>query len=469
MKHLFLVFLATSLFAKEDPFFIQTTHKITVDETPLIYSATVDSIPVRDREGKVLARLYYISYVEEDIDATQRPITFCFDGGPGGSSAGLQIGGLGPRRALTVEEGQSLTAPYHLIDNQETLLTHTDLVFIDPPGTGYSHVTGENIEDHYFYDTLSDIKVVGDFICDYLTREGRWLSPKYVAGCSYGTYRACGLASYLLGHGVALNGALLLSCAIDLTTLGFGTPNQENALVLSLPSFAAAAWFHKKFAPEITLEEVITGSRKFALEQLAPSLFLRGMVPTKFYLDLSFWTGLPLYEIQRCDGLIDTNQFLLNCCATEKKVISRNDGRITGDISPPRTIFEYIDPAAQQAGLLISAFQSYLTEELHSKIDWPRYQLFSAKANQLWRWHTVSTFDSLRDAMVINPEMRLFIGSGYFDLSTPFAATEYSFKRLNLSREDKMTFKYYEGGHGFFLSPTVLKQFKRDLMEFYTQ
>lgn len=459
-------FFAAALFTPDDSIISQTDHKIVIDTEPLLYKATVQYFPVLNEDGQPLAKIYCTSYCKRGkFDRSERPITFCFDGGPGGSSAFLQLGGFGPKRCLTQEEGQSLTAPYRWVENFDTLLKESDLVFVDPVGTGWSRAE-EAGDELLFYDSLSDISSIRDLIFDYLTKEGRWKSPKYLAGFSYGTFRVCGLCSSLLSYGVSLNGIILLSCAVDFDTFEFGF-NNHLPYSLYLPCYAATAWHHRKLPPEMTFQEAIEGATAFFTKTFGPALFLQRKVPVSLYENLAFWTGLPLDLIRRYDGMIDVDTFIRNCCASEKKVIGRYDSRLTGDLLHPLFKKSFIDPGVQTAGIFCASFYAYLKEELGCTIEWPRYETSSFEALQKWRYHTFSTLKDLQYTLIANPEMKIFIGSGYFDLRTPFTSTEYTFKNLHVPQEENLILRTYEGGHDFISNPKVMKQLKEDLAPFF--
>ncbi len=452
-----------------DEIFSQTAHETKIHGQSIVYTATVGSIPARDCGGKETGNIFYISYRQENgADAKNRPITFAFNGGPGSSSVWLHLGAFGPKRVLTLDEGQKISPPYLMIDNDDSILDLTDLVFIDPMGTGFSRPAGPE-EEESFYDMEGDIRSIGDFIRDFVTREDRWESPKYIAGESYGTLRACGVSEYLLSrHGLCLNGLILVSCANDFQTLIFDLDN-ELTYSLFLPSYAASAWYHHKLDRTMSLEETVGHARSFALDVYAPAMLRKGSVPTSLYNDVAYWTGLPVSLIERQEGLIDDSTYFIQLLADQKKVIGRFDSRAIGDILPPRDIAHYEDPSSYNIdGLFTALMHSYLYNDLNCKVDYPRYEIIAHA--QPWSWGCdgyPNMMNRLRKALIMNPEMRIFTACGYFDLATPFAATEHCFKRLHLPLEDNVSFGYYEGGHMFYSNPAALKQFKRDLVPFY--
>lgn len=467
---LLLAFASSALFGQqEETIYSQTTHETTLNDASCAYTATVGSIPLRKKEGEKIGELFYTYYRLEEKTPSSRPVTFAFNGGPGSSSIWLHLGAFGPKRVLQFEEGQSLCPPYRMIDNPDSILDLTDLVFIDPIGTGFSRTSGEE-DGSSFFSMNRDIAAFGDFIRDFLTREGRWNCAKYLAGESYGTLRACGLSEYLISkHGIYLNGVILISCAIDYKTLLFERDN-ELPFSLYLPSYAATAWYHGRLQG-LTLEEAISQSRDFALDVFAPTLFRKGSVPSSLYPEIAAWTGLPLSFVQEQEGLIDDFTYFVSFGASDRKVLGRFDSRRTGDILPVERFANYEDPSgASIEGIFTASFQNYLRDHLQCKIDWPRYEIFSVEGLMRWDFDSFgypNQLDALRKTLVQNPSMQIFTACGYFDLATPFAAAEYCFKRLRLPREENVTFGYYEGGHMFYTNPTALNKFKNDLRQFY--
>ena len=430
----------------------------------LPYKAKIYSFPVRFSE-KSIATIYSVSYfTEEEEEPEKRPITFFMNGGPGGSSL-LQLAGIGPKRIRTQEEGQTLTPPYQWIENPCTLLTHTDLVFVDTVDTGISR-PAEKINPRIFFDSIFDLEVLKDFIFDFLTKENRWESPKYVGGLSYGGFRTAGLSHFLLSHGIFLNGILLLSPAIDFnfTDASFGN---LTSFALLLPSYAATAWQHKKFPPEVSFIDAIEGSLSFVYQQLGPALFLNRAIPPSLYGPIASWTGLPFELVVQNEGFIDVDLFLRNLCASEKKWISRYDSRLKGDALIPNLGNRFIDPGAQRSGIYTATYHAYLKKELKWDLEWPRYS--DSDCINYWNFNLQDTTYSLQVALIVNPEMRIFLASGYFDLRTPFTASGYALKNLRLPKKDTLTLKVYEGGHDFLSSPKVLEQFSTDLKVFYKQ
>jgi len=451
-----------------------TTHTLLLEKGPLSYNAIVSSLPLRDANGHVKAEMGFTAYIKEG-PLNHRPITFAFNGGPGSSSIWLHAGAFGPRRVVTHEEGQSVTPPYCMIDNLETLLDLTDLVFIDPVGTGLSRASEEDAG--YFYNLGTDIQSFGAFIRDYLTAHNRWNSPKYLAGESYGALRACGVADHLQNdYSIYLNGLILISPAIDYQTFVFHTDNQLPHF-LYLPTFAATAWHYGRLLPLATLEEVVSKARRFAYETYAPSM-LKSFSPSPCEKEVLFnrladFTGLSLNTIKWNKGRISDQIFQVEFFSEEHKAIGRFDTRCSGNYSDPNQIGFVQDPSDTAiSGIFIGAFHDYLQNELQHPAS---YCPFSLDVNSRWDYSGCNSFGypnlmgALRQALAVNPSLKIFAGCGYFDCATPFAATEYCLDHLDLADADRSRcqVEYYEGGHMFYLSPPARIKFKHDLIRFY--
>jgi carboxypeptidase C (cathepsin A) len=263
---------------------IITQHAVTIGGQEIKYTVTAGTVVLKeeterdkDYEGELpKGQFFFIAYTLDGVeDPADRPITFSFNGGPGSSSVWLHLGLLGPRRVVMTDEGDLPKPPYRLTDNEFSLLDKTDLVFIDPIGTGYSRpADGEQAKQ--FHGFKKDIESVGDFIRLYTTRYNRWLSPKFLIGESYGTTRASGLSGYLQErHGMYMNGIMLISTVLDFGTIDFN-PGNELPYVLFLPSFTATAWYHNAIERSRPLAELLPEVREFAIREYAPAL-LRGL------------------------------------------------------------------------------------------------------------------------------------------------------------------------------------------------
>ncbi len=447
-----------------------TTHMLQLDEELIPYTATVGSLPAKNAQGEEKGEIHYIAYVKEGAG---RPLTFVFNGGPGSSSVWLHLGTFGPRRVVSPEEGQTPEPPYQIVDNRETILDLTDLVFVDPIGTGMSKAKSPE-DAGAFYDSFGDVHSIGDFIRDFLTANKRWGSPLYLAGESYGTFRCCGLADYLQsGRGIYLNGLILISCALDYQAFVFDSDNYL-PYSLFLPTFAATAWYHGRYMPGATIEEVAEAGRRFSFETYAPAL----LRPTQkelcgLYGEIGEITGLPDHAVKRSGGRIGDDTFFLEFFPNEKKTLGRFDTRISGFYTQPNLVSFVQDPSATLVeGIFTGGLYHYLESELGAS---GVYEILSLEVNSQWKYRSYSYFgypnfmEGLRKALVANPSLKVFVGMGYFDAATPFAAAEYYFDHLHLpqSFQAHVQKEYYEGGHMYYLNPSARVKFKQDLVRFY--
>lgn len=447
LQLLFPIFCFISLFSHEKT----STHSIKKTQEEVSYTATVGS-----------GQISYIAYTKE---GSNRPITFAFNGGPGSSSVWLHLGCFGPRRVLSPEEGQAVSPPYQLVDNTESILDLTDLVFIDPVGTGLSKAATKE-DENKFYSVNGDISSVAEFIRDYLTEHKRWNSPVYLAGESYGALRAAGLANYCQEEfGIYFNGIILVSAAIDYQTLCFSSDNPL-PFFLFLPTYATTAWYHNQYRSDVTIEEVAASARKFAYETYAPALICRKCFDQGPICDeLAEMTGLSPNLVRRLQGRIDEATFFNEFLRDEGKMVGRFDSRILGSVqgySPTQ------DPSSDLVwGIFSGALHEYLHKELDSQNS---YKIFSSDAHSKWdfnnSWGQPNLMNGLRRALRQNPSMKVFVGCGYFDLATPFATVEYCFDHLDVP-EASVQMEYYEGGHMYYLNPKARVKFKQDLVKFY--
>lgn len=436
------IFCFTSFFTEEKI----TTHSLQMEHETLHYTATVFS-----------GNVSYISYIKQTPE--NRPITFAFNGGPGSSSVWLHMATMGPRRIVSPEEGQSIAPPYQIVDNMETILDLTDLVFIDPSGTGFS------FKNDQAYSVQGDIESVGTFIRDYLTENQRWNSPKYIAGESYGAFRAAGLADYLQSEfGIYLNGLIFISAAIDYQTFIFD-PDNPLPYFLFLPSYVTTAWYHDRYRSDATLEEVAQEARDFAYKTYATSLICPKCIEKEsLYPRLSEMTGIPSPVIELCRGRINSDTFSDEFLSDQRKTVGRFDSRITGLYNKSQ------DPSFSLIeGIFSAAVHDYLDKELEFNSS---YSLFSSEVHNQWNYHNENDLGypnlmgGLRKALINNPRMKLFVGCGYFDLATPFATAEYCIDHLDVPNIS-VQIEYYEGGHMYYLNPSARIKFKQDLIRFY--
>lgn len=464
---------------------------------PLTYRATAAHMLVKDETDKLKATIFFVAYERTNgpgaAERTEgsgsegatgsaaperhsRPITFVFNGGPGAAAVWLHLGALGPRRIRLDEEGRPPAPPYALTDNEWTWLDFTDLVFIDPVGTGFSRpAEGEKREQ--FYGVEEDIYWVAEFIRLYITEYGRWLSPILLAGESYGTTRAAGLSERLLDRfGIALNGIVLISSVLDFQTLRPGSGN-DLPYVLYLPTYASIAWYHRRIEdPPAELPSLLREVESWAMSVYGPALTQGAALPRKqrdaVIERLSRYTGLSPEYIDRADLRIAPDEFRKRLLETRRALVGRFDGRITGDDPHPTADSPSYDPSLSgYLPVYTSTFNDYVRRELGFQSTLP-YEVLSSRVMP-WRFPDSGTgylyvADSLRDAMIKNPHLRVFFASGYFDLATPYYATDYTIEHMGLSQRLRRNIErgFYYGGHMMYHHRQSLGKLHSDVAAF---
>jgi carboxypeptidase C (cathepsin A) len=455
-----------------------TKHSVTVDGKKIDYDATAATMVLKDDEGKPQASMFYISYVKSGEDNAKRPITFCFNGGPGSSSVWLHMGSFGPRRVTFTDEGQPLPPPVNLVENEGTLLDLTDLVFIDPVSTGFSRATEEK-NAKQFHGVQEDLQSVGEFIRLYTTRNGRWGSPKYLAGESYGTTRAANLANHMQSkHGMRLNGIILVSAVLNFGTIRFDDGNDQ-PYPLFLPSYSATAWYHKKLAPSLQsdLKKTLAEAEAFAsgeyLQALQKGLALSDSERKTTAAKVAYFTGLSEEYVLRNDLRVEGQRFMRELLRDRGQTVGRYDSRYTGKDSTDAGERPEYDPSyAAVQGTFTEGFNLYVHRQLKFESDLP-YEILTGKV-QPWNYGTatnryLNVAPALRTAMTSNSDLRVMVANGYYDLATPYAATQYTFNHLASERKmlDRVTMTYYEAGHMMYIHKPSLVKLKKDIGTFF--
>lgn len=456
---------------------VETRHEVVVGGSPLRYTAEAGTLPIRSDTGETEGEIFYIAYTaEEDGAPADRPLTFSFNGGPGSSSVWLHLGALGPRRVKMLEDGGLPAPPYSLVDNESSWLDLTDLVFIDPVGTGYSRPETE-ADGEKFWGLEQDIRSVGEFIRLYLTRNERWASPLYLVGESYGTTRAAGLSGYLVNRsGIAFNGVLLVSTVLDFGEIRFGEGNDLPYLTF-FPTYAATAWYHGALREEWpSLDDLLTEARRFAYEDYWPAL-ARGaeLAPaerSRIAAEAARLTGLDPGWVEDADLRIEAGRFRKELLRDRGRTVGRLDSRFLGrDRDDAGETFEFDPSMAAIRAPYTAAFNDYVRRELGYE-DEKHYWILGGG---IGRWDFgggngyAETRSSLRDAMLRNPYMRVFVASGYYDMATPFFGAEYTMNHLGIPPElrENITIAEYEAGHMMYIDEPSLVKFKVDVAAFY--
>ena len=464
---------------------VTTHHQITLGGAAIAYTATTGTLLLRQEDGRPKASIFFVYYSRDGVkDLAKRPITYTFNGGPGSSSAWLHLGAFGPRRVVMEAEGPetvpptSPAPPYHLVDNGESLLDVTDLVFIDPVTTGFSReVPGEDPQQ--FHGFREDLDSVGEFIRLWTVRFGRWESPKFLAGESYGTTRAAGLSNYLQQrHGMYLNGIVLLSTVLNFSTNRFDTGN-DVPYPLFLPTYTATAWYHKKLPEDLQragLAAAVAEAKRFALGDYLLALAQGSRLSPEARRDiaakLSRYTGLSADFLERANLRPQIQAFVKELLRDQRNTVGRLDSRFRGIDRDAAGEASDFDPSSVAiTGPFTAMLNHYVADELGFKSDLP-YEILTDRVRP-WSYRESSNrylnvAEDLRLAMAQNPALRVFVGKGYYDLATPFFAAEYTFDHLGFepSYLQRVTMSQYEAGHMMYIRTADRRKLKADVAAF---
>jgi carboxypeptidase C (cathepsin A) len=460
---------------------IETTHSIPIGGRELSYTSIAETIHLLDQADEPEAEFFSFTYIAQTESAeAHRPVVFAFNGGPGSASVWLHMGVLGPKRVRVPSDARAAGAPpYPLVENPHTLLAVADLVMIDPIGTGFSRVVKEgDSEDHWGVD--EDAKSVARFIRAWLTKHQRWASPKYILGESYGGIRGPLLVRELQRgfNAVALNGLILISPALDMEMVD-GQDN-DAAYATVIPTYAATAWYHDALPERPTkLEPFLDEVRAFVREEYVPALFAGRDLPKAKYdavvAKLHRYTGLSEDYLRRANLKVSTNRFRRELLRDRGLVVGRLDTRYTGTEADEVGEVPSGDPFGSGiSGAYVAGFRHYLQSELEV-IDLGRpYEVMSGEASS--EWNRPDNLDSafsgyldvapaLARGMADNPGLRLFVGSGYFDIATSFFAAEHNIARSTIPL-DRVTLRNYSAGHMMYVHEPSFEALAKDLADF---
>jgi carboxypeptidase C (cathepsin A) len=462
-----------------------TDHTIRIGVQTIPYKATAQTILLKNEKGEPIALVYSTAYTRSDVkDPSTRPIAFLYNGGPGSSSVWLHMGSFGPRRVVTRNAEVTPPAPYKVEDNAQCLLDKTDLVFVDPVGTGFSHAVGK-AQNKDFWGVDQDVKSLAQFIMAYVTRNNRWNSPKFLIGESYGTFRSAALGNYLQDHdNMYLNGIVLISSVLDLGTLSF-PPGDDQPYIYYLPSYAATAWFHKMLKdPPADVHPLIDEARNFAKTEYAAALMKGNLISdadkAEMAKKLSRFTGLSEDYLVKANLRVTLLQFMTELQRSRGLTTGRLDARFSGPA--PDMLAEYADYDPQEtaiSGAFVAAFNSYVREDLKFGMD-KTYQVSANFEGAHWDWKHQSGeryygFPSspnvegdLVSAMISNPNLKVQVENGIYDLATPFFATEYTMDHLMFSQKlrNNIELKYYDAGHMMYVRDEDLAKLKANVAAF---
>ncbi len=437
---------------------------------------------IESDDGKHRADMFYVAYtLKGTADArARRPITFAFNGGPGSSSVWLHMGALGPRRVVMDEQGNPLPAPHQLEDNPQTWLAWTDLVFIDPVGTGYSRTAGDAKREE-FHGVAEDVASVAEFIRRWTSEHGRWLSPKFLAGESYGTTRAAALANFMqVKHGMNISGVVLISAVLSFQTIAHENSTVNDLpYVCFLPAIAATSWYHKKLSSryqknfELLMKEVRAYAGQEYLLALTAGHRLRDKDKRVVADRLSELTGLSAAYILSCNLRIHPMRYMKEIMRAERCVVGRLDSRFIGRDVDAAGELPSEDPSYSNIlGVYTAGVYDYIRRDLGYETPMT-YEVLTPKVHP-WKWGDAdrgytNVADDLAAALRSNPHMKVFVANGYFDLATPFYGTEFTFDHLEVESEElrRVTMTYYMAGHMMYVHKESLVQFTKDVQAFY--
>jgi carboxypeptidase C (cathepsin A) len=458
---------------------IVTHHEITVGGRTLKYTVTTGMMPIKNDVGETEAQIFFMAYTMDHSGGPEaRPLMFSFNGGPGSASVWLHLGAIGPKRVKMLPDGGMPAPPYKLVDNEFTWLDQTDLVFIDPVGTGYSRASKPELGKK-FWGVRGDLESVGEFIRLYLTRNERWASPLFLVGESYGTTRAAGLSGYLVENsGIAFNGIVLVSSILNFQTADFSRGN-ELPYSLFLPTYTATAWYHKKLPADLqskpvraALEEAETFAANDYPQALSKGTALGEAERTATLDKLARLTGLDRTYLDRSDLRVSIFHFCKELLRDQRRTVGRIDSRFKGiDESAISETPDYDPSIAAVRPPYTAMFNQYVRADLNYKSDATYYILGGGIGP--WDWGSAragfpDVSGSLREAFAKNPDMKLFVASGHFDLATPYFATKYTLDHLGLEPAERarVTTREYEAGHMMYIDAAELSKLKQDVSEF---
>lgn len=467
-------------------------EQIRVADQRIKYTITADRLTIRSSEGEPSAELSFVAYTKDDSDPTKRPVTFLWDGGPGGATFAENFMGFGPRRYFP-DSHRHAGPPYQLQPNPHTLLTHTDLVFIDPVGTGYSQALGAS-SDRDFWGVEPDADAMSAAVIRYLQLNGRWQSPKFLMGTSYGTTRSSIVAHKLQSSAVAVNGVILVASALN---FGMQDNGMDQQFTLTLPTLAAIAWHHGKTAHQNrSLREFLEEVGEFARTEYASALYLGNRISAEqkraLAQKLSGYIGLDAQYIHDAHLRVSAVRFRKALLRDAGKVIGRMDGRtLMADFDTvgeePESDYWIIDEFVLPARAIVEDFYG---REMGLETT-QNYNMASAGAALEWTWqHDLPNVAGLSRleiqernilpqntwvaahlsaAMRANRNLRVFQAHGYFDLATPYAWGDYDLSHMthNPQLMDRVTTAYYDAGHVIYFDEKVVPRLSNDLRKFY--
>lgn len=465
-----------------------TKHSIKIDNKIISYTATVGTLILKNEKDEPIASFGYTAYTRDgETDFSKRPLTFSYNGGPGSSSMWLHMGIMGPRRVVVNDPSPNGPAPYKLEDNAYCLLDVTDIVMLDPVGTGLSKAVGKG-KNSEFWGVDGDIRSVSQVIRNYVHENDRWNSPKYLLGESYGTFRSAGVADFLQEtYGIALNGIVLVSNVLDIRQLAFN-PGDDLPYIVNFPTYAATSWYHNKVANKpASLDAFLKDVRAFAYGDYASALIKGDMLPDvekeKVLGKLEAYTGISKDYWSKANLRVMQPQFTQELLRSEGMIVGRLDSRYKGIAQNKLAEYAFTDPQSNDISpAFITAFMQYYSTELKVPKDKTYNTGAYAFPDFKWDWKhprnnglfgdasTPNTEMDLLNVMSTNPKLKVMVLNGIYDLATPFGGSEYTFDHMGIDKKIKgnITHKYYEAGHMMYIHNESAVKFKKDVAEFIT-
>ena len=456
-----------------------TKHSVTIAGKRIDYTATAGNYLVKDEDGTPKVSVFFVAYTKDGEDAGKRPVTFSFNGGPGSSSVWLHLGLFGPKRVDLGPEGFARPDEAKFVPNEHSLLDVSDFVFIDPVTTGFTR-TVPGVDDKQYHGIQRDIELVGEFVRLWTSRAERWASPKFLAGESYGTTRAAGLVQWLQSrHGMYFDGVVLVSAILNFQTGDFHVGN-ELPFVTFLPTETAIAWYHERLPADLQakpLAEVVEESRAFARGEYQSALFRGASLPEAekrgLAAKLSRLTGLSVDFLLRANLRVTDGRIFKELQRDRRLATGRLDGRfVAKDLDAAGEENEFDPSYTAIQGPYTAALNDYLRRELGVEIDYP-YEILTGRVRP-WSYREfenqyVDVGDRLRQAMRRNPSLEVYVANGYYDMATPFFATEYTMAGLDYEGDlaARIRMRYYEAGHMMYIHRGELARQRADLVEFY--
>ena len=445
-----------------------THHSARIGGQEIKYTATAATYNIKADDGAVKATMFYVAYTKEGVtDIAKRPISFVYNGGPGSASLFTHMG-MGPKRVVLTPDGHGMPAPYTIVDNEDSFLDTTDLVFIDAISTGYSRpAPGE--APNQFHGIIADANWFADFIYQYITRNDRWASPKFLIGESYGTTRSAELAGVLQGrHQIYLSGIALVS-AVAFTNWG-----ADNRFEFFLPTYVTTAWYHHLLPPDLqklTIEQVAQQARAFAHGEYAEALEKGDALPAeehqKVVQDLAKYTGLSTKYIEEANLRISSFRWFKELERDKRRTVGRLDSRFEGmDVDAAGERVEYDPSEASYEGAFVATFHDYVRREL--KWDSDAYYTVAANVRPWDQTGNTEVAEVLRAAMTQQTYLKVLVLCGYYDVATPFNGIENTFAHMNLEPpvRKNVSFAYYEAGHMMYVDEKEHHKLHKDVDEF---